>query len=244
MLFISAPVALKVCVVQLCFFVLLCVDQYMYFQVGYEKFTVKEYISELKQKTKTIFQKGLKIIKPKVKKPSASKIEVVFTQLLRFFKASKLKSSSLQYKKKYECEQLLHNYTLPNSLFSILSTSNFFSLNDKVKKKSLTSFERDMLLSGLKGQLDYKDFKKTDMIIEAVFEDLNIKHKVLKEVEAVSRSSRPKGPDGSVICIWIYLGAPPTFLISHIKFATSFLCKSGRNWNIMLILEHSHTRHQ
>ncbi|XP_032071853.1 trifunctional enzyme subunit alpha, mitochondrial [Thamnophis elegans] len=58
-------------------------------------------------------------------------------------------------------------------------------LNDKVKKKSLTSFERDMLLSSLKGQLDYKDFKKTDMIIEAVFEDLNIKHKVLKEVEAI-----------------------------------------------------------
>ncbi|XP_070591023.1 trifunctional enzyme subunit alpha, mitochondrial [Erythrolamprus reginae] len=58
-------------------------------------------------------------------------------------------------------------------------------LNDKVKKKSLTSFERDMLLSDLTGQLDYKDFKKTDMIIEAVFEDLNIKHKVLKEVEAL-----------------------------------------------------------
>lgn len=49
-----------------------------------------------------------------------------------------------------------------------------------------------MLLSDLTGQLDYKDFKKTDMIIEAVFEDLNIKHKVLKEVEAVSRSLRPK----------------------------------------------------
>ncbi|KAG8122959.1 putative Trifunctional enzyme subunit alpha protein [Naja naja] len=58
-------------------------------------------------------------------------------------------------------------------------------LNDKVKKKSLTSFERDMLLSDLTGQLDYKDFKKTDMIIEAVFEDLSIKHKVLKEVEAL-----------------------------------------------------------
>uniref|UniRef100_A0A670YXD6 Trifunctional enzyme subunit alpha, mitochondrial n=1 Tax=Pseudonaja textilis TaxID=8673 RepID=A0A670YXD6_PSETE len=58
-------------------------------------------------------------------------------------------------------------------------------LNDKVKKKSLTSFERDMLLSGLTGQLDYKDFKKADMVIEAVFEDLNIKHKVLKEVEAL-----------------------------------------------------------
>ncbi|XP_066482854.1 trifunctional enzyme subunit alpha, mitochondrial [Tiliqua scincoides] len=58
-------------------------------------------------------------------------------------------------------------------------------LNDKVKKKNLTSFQRDMILSDLTGQLDYKDFGKADMVIEAVFEDINIKHKVLKEVEAV-----------------------------------------------------------
>lgn len=45
------------------------------------------------------------------------------------------------------------------------------------------------------GQLDYKGFEKADMVIEAVFEDINIKHAVLKEVEAVSvtekRFSRP-----------------------------------------------------
>ncbi|CAI5771574.1 trifunctional enzyme subunit alpha, mitochondrial [Podarcis lilfordi] len=58
-------------------------------------------------------------------------------------------------------------------------------LNDKVKKKSLTSFERDMILSNLTGQLDYKNFGTADMVIEAVFEDISIKHKVVKEVEAV-----------------------------------------------------------
>uniref|UniRef100_A0A6J0VAI3 enoyl-CoA hydratase n=1 Tax=Pogona vitticeps TaxID=103695 RepID=A0A6J0VAI3_9SAUR len=58
-------------------------------------------------------------------------------------------------------------------------------LNDKVKKKNLTSFERDTILSNLMGQLDYKGFEKADMVIEAVFEDLGVKHKVLKEVEAV-----------------------------------------------------------
>uniref|UniRef100_A0ACB8G950 Uncharacterized protein n=1 Tax=Sphaerodactylus townsendi TaxID=933632 RepID=A0ACB8G950_9SAUR len=57
--------------------------------------------------------------------------------------------------------------------------------NDKVKKRNLTSFERDMILSNMTGQLDYKDFSKADMVIEAVFEDINIKHKVMKEVEAV-----------------------------------------------------------
>ncbi|NXM76017.1 ECHA enzyme, partial [Serilophus lunatus] len=58
-------------------------------------------------------------------------------------------------------------------------------LNDKVKKKSLTSFQRDSILSNVLGQLDYKGFEKADMVIEAVFEDINVKHKVLKEVEAV-----------------------------------------------------------
>uniref|UniRef100_A0AAQ5XA64 Trifunctional enzyme subunit alpha, mitochondrial n=1 Tax=Amphiprion ocellaris TaxID=80972 RepID=A0AAQ5XA64_AMPOC len=59
-------------------------------------------------------------------------------------------------------------------------------LNDKTKKKSITSFQRDSILSNLTGQLDYKGFEKADMVIEAVFEDINIKHAVLKEVEVVS----------------------------------------------------------
>uniref|UniRef100_A0A7N9AKW4 enoyl-CoA hydratase n=1 Tax=Mastacembelus armatus TaxID=205130 RepID=A0A7N9AKW4_9TELE len=58
-------------------------------------------------------------------------------------------------------------------------------LNDKTKKKSITSFQRDSILSNLTGQLDYRGFEKADMVIEAVFEDIKIKHAVLKEVEAV-----------------------------------------------------------
>lgn len=62
----------------------------------------------------------------------------------------------------------------------------FKGLNDKVKKKALTSFERDSIFSNLIGQLDYKGFEKADMVIEAVFEDLGVKHRVLKEVESVT----------------------------------------------------------
>ncbi|XP_062891995.1 trifunctional enzyme subunit alpha, mitochondrial-like [Mobula hypostoma] len=58
-------------------------------------------------------------------------------------------------------------------------------LNDKVKKKALTSFERDRIHSNLISQLDYEGFEKADMVIEAVFEDVKIKHHVLTEVEAV-----------------------------------------------------------
>ncbi|KAJ4938818.1 hypothetical protein JOQ06_028284 [Pogonophryne albipinna] len=58
-------------------------------------------------------------------------------------------------------------------------------LNDKTRKRTITTFERDSILSNLTGQLDYSGFEKADMVIEAVFEDINIKHAVLKEVEAV-----------------------------------------------------------
>lgn len=44
-------------------------------------------------------------------------------------------------------------------------------------------------MSFLTTQLDYSGFNKADMVIEAVFEDLVIKHRVLKEVEAVSVSN-------------------------------------------------------
>ena len=39
---------------------------------------------------------------------------------------------------------------------------------------------------GCNGFLLLQGFDKTDIVIEAVFEDLNIKHKVIKEVEEVS----------------------------------------------------------
>ncbi|XP_057679172.1 hydroxyacyl-CoA dehydrogenase trifunctional multienzyme complex subunit alpha a [Corythoichthys intestinalis] len=58
-------------------------------------------------------------------------------------------------------------------------------LNMKVKKKTLSSFERDVTLSNLSTQLDLTGFSSADMVIEAVFEDISVKHKVLKEMEAV-----------------------------------------------------------
>lgn len=57
--------------------------------------------------------------------------------------------------------------------------------NGRVKKKAMTSFERDHMMSNLSAQLDFANFKKADMVIEAVFEDINIKHKVIKEIEQV-----------------------------------------------------------
>ncbi|KAL0593787.1 Trifunctional enzyme subunit alpha, mitochondrial [Plecturocebus cupreus] len=63
--------------------------------------------------------------------------------------------------------------------------SAFRILSSRVKKKALISSERDSIFSNLTGQLDYQGFEKADVVTEAVFEDLSLKHRVLKEIEAV-----------------------------------------------------------
>lgn len=57
------------------------------------------------------------------------------------------------------------------------------ALSSKVKRKSLTPFESSRIMSHLTTQLDYKLMDKCDVVIEAVFEDLDLKHRVLKELE-------------------------------------------------------------
>lgn len=56
-------------------------------------------------------------------------------------------------------------------------------LDNAVKRKRISMHERHLYMSKLNGTLDYKSFKDTDIVIEAVFEDLAIKHKVIKEAE-------------------------------------------------------------
>ncbi|XP_013781098.1 trifunctional enzyme subunit alpha, mitochondrial-like [Limulus polyphemus] len=54
---------------------------------------------------------------------------------------------------------------------------------DAHKKKKITEFEKERFLSNLEPVLNYSKFKDCDIVIEAVFEDIEIKHIVLKEVE-------------------------------------------------------------
>lgn len=54
-----------------------------------------------------------------------------------------------------------------------------------IKRKRMSALERDRHLSKLVSTLDYAPFKTADLVIEAVFENLGIKHKVIKELEAV-----------------------------------------------------------
>ncbi len=60
-------------------------------------------------------------------------------------------------------------------------------LDGKVKKKALSPFQRDVTFSLITGTTDYRGFEKADLIIEAVFEDLELKRKILAETEAYMR---------------------------------------------------------
>lgn len=58
-------------------------------------------------------------------------------------------------------------------------------LEKATKRKKITEYERDRLLSNMDATLSYDSFKNADIVIEAVFEDIKVKHKVISEIEAV-----------------------------------------------------------
>jgi len=60
-------------------------------------------------------------------------------------------------------------------------------LDRKVRRGGMTPFQRDLTFSRLNGILDYSGFRGADMVIEAVFEDIDLKRRILAEVEAAAR---------------------------------------------------------
>jgi 3-hydroxyacyl-CoA dehydrogenase / enoyl-CoA hydratase / 3-hydroxybutyryl-CoA epimerase len=60
-------------------------------------------------------------------------------------------------------------------------------LKERLTRKQITRqvFDDQMLL--VNGTIDYSGFQSVDLVIEAVFEDLNVKQQVLRETEAVIR---------------------------------------------------------
>lgn len=56
-------------------------------------------------------------------------------------------------------------------------------LDKKVKRKRLTKMERDVIMNRVSGTTRYDGFENVPVVIEAVFEDLGLKHRVLKDTE-------------------------------------------------------------
>lgn len=60
-------------------------------------------------------------------------------------------------------------------------------IGKKVQRKAMPQLDADRLMNRIAGQLDYNNFEKVDVVIEAVFEDINLKHRVIKECEDAMR---------------------------------------------------------
>ncbi|XOV78351.1 MAG: fatty acid oxidation complex subunit alpha FadJ [Aestuariibacter sp.] len=56
-------------------------------------------------------------------------------------------------------------------------------LNKRVKRGIMRKSEMQKQMSLLTGSLDYAGFKETDIVVEAVFEDVNLKQQMVKDVE-------------------------------------------------------------
>ena len=63
---------------------------------------------------------------------------------------------------------------------------NFYDA--RVKKRILSKEAAQKKINRLTSSLDYSGFKNADIIIEAVFEDINLKHKMLCDVEALDNA--------------------------------------------------------
>jgi 3-hydroxyacyl-CoA dehydrogenase/enoyl-CoA hydratase/3-hydroxybutyryl-CoA epimerase len=74
-------------------------------------------------------------------------------------------------------------------------------LRERLKKKQITrlQYEDQLLLAG--GTTDYSGFGRANLVIEAVFEDLGLKHRVLREVEPALASDAVYASNTSTIPI-------------------------------------------
>jgi 3-hydroxyacyl-CoA dehydrogenase / enoyl-CoA hydratase / 3-hydroxybutyryl-CoA epimerase len=75
----------------------------------------------------------------------------------------------------------LKDQTLENAMKGQSGIRN--NLDQKAGKRIITSFERDERMSRVYPTTSYDGFNKMDLVIEAVFEDLELKRQIVKEVE-------------------------------------------------------------
>lgn len=62
-------------------------------------------------------------------------------------------------------------------------------LKKKLKRRQYSHIEAMQVQSRLTGGTDYQGFKNTDLVIEAVFEDLDLKHQMVEDIESNCKDS-------------------------------------------------------
>jgi len=58
-------------------------------------------------------------------------------------------------------------------------------LDERVKRRSITRLDREEVMARVTGGTGYEGLERADVVIEAVFEDLALKHQVIRDVEKV-----------------------------------------------------------
>jgi len=61
-------------------------------------------------------------------------------------------------------------------------------LDERARKKQITREELDQTFARVTGGTDYAGLRRADVVLEAVFEDLSLKQRILTEVEALTRA--------------------------------------------------------
>lgn len=61
-------------------------------------------------------------------------------------------------------------------------------LDERVKKKRMTAETRERIVARIAVSADYAELAGVDIVIEAVFEDLDLKHRMLRDIELLSQN--------------------------------------------------------
>lgn len=72
---------------------------------------------------------------------------------------------------------------LSEDMITDAKTAVWKGVDKKIRRKALSKADGETIISRIRGQLDYSDFDKADLVIEAVFEDMDLKKKILAELE-------------------------------------------------------------
>jgi len=62
-------------------------------------------------------------------------------------------------------------------------------LSKKVKRKAMTSLEAKKIIHRMRGNVTLSEFSKVDLVIEAVFENMNLKKEIIADLEAQTNSN-------------------------------------------------------
>ena len=61
------------------------------------------------------------------------------------------------------------------------------NISKKLRRRIISQLDAEQTINRIKGQLDYSDFEHADLVIEAAIEKLDLKRKILAEIEAIGR---------------------------------------------------------